>query len=260
MKIPPAIRCKRVYDPREASDGYCVLVDRIWPRNFKKENFPQGDWLKELAPSTELRKWFDHDPERWSVFCQRYHAELGEKEEATRALLEACDGRPLTLLYAARDTRHNNAVALQMYLEACYGFLTREEVIDLLSTLLHAERAGVRVCHLSRRDAITEGHSQLLRDIFKDEANSCRGLIMSLKYLGVESDHTVGDFADKCLAISEFDKRLQFLNRGQGWVAKRIAEALPRIQDEPVRRQLADMLADHRRNIDLVNVVLNKGS
>jgi nitronate monooxygenase len=143
---------------------------------------------------------------------------------------------------------------------AYHGFLTGEEVIDLLATLLHAERAGVRVCHLSRRDAPTERHRQLLRDIQRDEASSCRGLIGSLKNLGAEPDHTVGDFAEKCLAITDFDERLRFLNRGQGWVAKKIAEALPRVQQESVQRQLADMLDDHRRNIDTVNAFLKNGS
>jgi|SRR5690606_9272068 uncharacterized protein YeaO (DUF488 family) len=118
MQTPRAIYCKRVYDPVEASDGYRVLVDRTWPRGIKKEDLALDDWRKELAPSTELRKWFGHDPQRWAGFYQRYHAELRENEEAIKALLEACDGRPLTLLYAARDTEHNNAVALKMYLEA----------------------------------------------------------------------------------------------------------------------------------------------
>ena len=143
---------------------------------------------------------------------------------------------------------------------AYHGFLTREEVHGLLATLLQAERAGVRVCHLSRRDAPTEKHRQLLGKIFRDEARSCRGLIASLKSLGFEPDSDVGDFADKCLAIADFNDRLRFLNRGQGWVAKKIAEALPRIQQDKIQRQLADMLADHRRNLDTVNAFLENGS
>ena len=117
MKTPRKISCKRVYDPVEKADGYRVLVDRAWPRGIKKEDLALDDWRKELAPSTELRKWFGHDPQRWAGFYQRYHAELRDCDEAVQALLKACDGQPLTLLYAARDTRHNNAVALKMYLE-----------------------------------------------------------------------------------------------------------------------------------------------
>lgn len=117
MKKPQAIYCKRVYDPIEAGDGYRVLVDRTWPRSFKKEELALDDWRKDLAPSTELRKWFGHDPQRWAGFYQRYHAELRDNDETINTLLKECDGRPLTLLYAARDTEHNNAVALKMYLE-----------------------------------------------------------------------------------------------------------------------------------------------
>jgi len=143
---------------------------------------------------------------------------------------------------------------------AYHGFLTVDEVRDLLLTLLHAERAGVRVCHLSRRDAPTERHRRLLRDIHRDEAKSCRGLIDNLKSLGFEPDNVVGDFAEKCLAIANFNERLQFLNRGQGWVAKKIAGALPRIQQDKVQRQLAGMLKDHQDNIATVNAVLENKS
>ncbi len=111
------IQCKRVYDPVETNDGYRVLVDRAWPRGIKKQDLNMDDWCKDLAPSTELRKWFGHDPQRWAGFYQRYHAELREKDDAVRTLLEGCDGRPLTLLYSARDRDHNNAVALKMYLQ-----------------------------------------------------------------------------------------------------------------------------------------------
>ncbi|MDZ7784372.1 MAG: DUF6306 domain-containing protein [Halioglobus sp.] len=104
---------------------------------------------------------------------------------------------------------------------AYHGFLTTEELHELLTTLLHAERAGVRVCHLSRHDAPTRQSLELLRDIQRDETRSCRGLINSLKHLGLESDNIVGDFAHQCLAIADFDDRLRFLNRGQGWVAKK---------------------------------------
>lgn len=156
----------------------------------------------------------------------------------------------------SNHTYYSSPCALADTDPAYHGFLAVDEVRDLLLTLLHAERAGVRVCHLSRRDAPTERHRQLLRAVQGDEARSCRGLIESLKNLGYESDKAVGDFAEKCLAIADFDDRIRFLNRGQGWVAKKIAEALPRIQQESIQRQLADMLDDHRRNIDTVNAFL----
>jgi len=117
MKRPRRINCKRVYDPVEEADGYRVLVDRVWPRGIGKEDLALNAWHKALAPSSELRKWFGHESRRWAGFYQRYHAELRNNDEDVQALLQECDGRPLTLLYSARDTEHNNAVALKMYLE-----------------------------------------------------------------------------------------------------------------------------------------------
>lgn len=117
MASLPAIHCKRVYDPIEKNDGHRVLVDRSWPRGIKKEDLALDAWHKDLAPSTELRKWFGHDPQRWAAFYQRYHAELRDNDTAVEKLLREPGKRPLTLLYAARDTEHNNAVALKMFLE-----------------------------------------------------------------------------------------------------------------------------------------------
>jgi uncharacterized protein YeaO (DUF488 family) len=117
MKSPKKIQCKRVYDEPDGSDGFRVLVDKVWPRGIKKDALVMDEWCKTLAPSTALRQWFGHDPERWAAFYQKYHAELRNQAEAIEALLAACDGRTLTLLYAARDTEHNNALALKMYLE-----------------------------------------------------------------------------------------------------------------------------------------------
>lgn len=117
MTAPKTIHCKRAYEPPEHGDGYRVLVDRLWPRGVSRESLQLDDWCKELAPSDELRRWFNHDPRLWAAFYQRYHRELREREEEIEALLKACNGRPLTLLYAARDPDHNNAVALKMFLK-----------------------------------------------------------------------------------------------------------------------------------------------
>ena len=117
MKQPHRIQCKHVYDRVEKSDGHRVLVDRVWPRGIKKENLQADEWRKELSPSSELRKWFNHDPQRWAAFYQKFHAELDQQGEAVESVLKGANGGTLTLLYAARDTEHNNAVALKMYLE-----------------------------------------------------------------------------------------------------------------------------------------------
>lgn len=106
-------RIKRVYLPAEESDGYRVLVDRLWPRGIKKENAKVDLWAKALAPSTELRKWFNHIPERFPEFKDKYIAELKANPEALSILDEIRNHDVVTLLYAAKDEEHNNAVVLQ---------------------------------------------------------------------------------------------------------------------------------------------------
>lgn len=112
------IAVKRVYEPPAKADGQRVLVDRIWPRGVSKKDAELTLWLKEIAPSDELRKWFGHEPERWPEFQTRYSAELdgnGEAVDELRGLLR--EGK-VTLLYGAHDEAHNNAVALAAYLRA----------------------------------------------------------------------------------------------------------------------------------------------
>lgn len=115
---PARIRVKRVYQPPEPGDGARFLVDRLWPRGFRRDSLQLAGWLKDAAPSDALRKWFAHDPGRWEEFKRRYFAELDRKPEAWRPLVEAAGKGPLTLVYSARDAAHNNAVALRAYLEA----------------------------------------------------------------------------------------------------------------------------------------------
>jgi len=112
------IRLKRVYEEPGLKDGYRMLVDRLWPRGLKKEDVRIDAWLKELAPSAELRKWFAHDPARWPEFRRRYAAELERKAEALSSLARRAHEGTLTLLFAAKDDRRNNAVVLKACLEA----------------------------------------------------------------------------------------------------------------------------------------------
>lgn len=110
------IKAKRVYDEVEKDDGIRVLVDRLWPRGIKKEEVKIDLWLKEVAPSIELRKWFSHDPSRWKEFCKRYKTELRKDEEkkiALSELVEIAGREELTLVYSAKDKEHNSAVALK---------------------------------------------------------------------------------------------------------------------------------------------------
>lgn len=108
---------KRVYDEPAKADGTRVLVDRIWPRGVRKDEAAIDEWLKEIAPSTELRKWFGHSPERWEEFRRRYEAELSENEDAVERLLDLCRKGDVTLVYAARDDEHSNARVIKELLE-----------------------------------------------------------------------------------------------------------------------------------------------
>lgn len=116
-KRKPKIEIARVYDSPAADGSYRALVDRLWPRGVKKEDLHFDTWLKDVAPSSELRRWFNHDPERWHEFRKRYFKELEEKQELVSELLEAAQGTPVLLLYSAKDQEHNQAVALKDWIE-----------------------------------------------------------------------------------------------------------------------------------------------
>lgn len=110
------ILVKRVYEPPAQSDGFRVLVDRLWPRGLSKSDAEVDLWLPDLGPSTALRQWFNHDPARWAEFERRYHAELKEKTALLTIIVEQAKPRPATLLYSAKDEQHNQAVALLNFL------------------------------------------------------------------------------------------------------------------------------------------------
>jgi uncharacterized protein YeaO (DUF488 family) len=111
------IKIKRVYDPADKHDGFRILVDRLWPRGLTKEKSKIDLWLKEIAPSNTLRKWSHHDPKRWTEFKKRYFAELAGHTEHLKIILSESSDKTVTLLFAAKDEQHNNAVALREYLE-----------------------------------------------------------------------------------------------------------------------------------------------
>lgn len=111
------VRIKRIYESPSPGDGYRLLVDRIWPRGVSRDEAELDDWVKELAPSDELRKWFDHDEDRWSEFRRRYLGELKEHRDEARKIAEKAERKTVTLLFAAKDEEHNNAVVLRQYLE-----------------------------------------------------------------------------------------------------------------------------------------------
>jgi uncharacterized protein YeaO (DUF488 family) len=111
------IQLKRVYEKPSRNDGCRVLVDRLWPRGLTKERAALDVWLKDVAPSTELRRWFGHDPAKWKEFQARYRKELKEKKDALKLLKQKCQEHTVTLLYGARDEEHNEALVLKQVLD-----------------------------------------------------------------------------------------------------------------------------------------------
>ncbi|MGI9451091.1 MAG: DUF488 domain-containing protein [Geminicoccaceae bacterium] len=116
LRLP--IRIERIYEPPDQSDGHRILVDRIWPRGVSKEEASVDAWLKEIAPSSELRQWFGHDASRWQEFKRRYFIELDARQDLIAEILSLTRDRTVTLVYSARDPDHNQAVALAAYLAA----------------------------------------------------------------------------------------------------------------------------------------------
>lgn len=113
VMVKPEIRIKRAYDPPSPDDGVRVLVDRLWPRGLRKADAAIDRWLKDVAPSTELRRWFGHDPSRWDEFQHRYRHQLSAHAELLDELRELARAGVVTLVYGAKDERHNDAVALR---------------------------------------------------------------------------------------------------------------------------------------------------
>ena len=111
------IKLKRVYEPSAPDDGVRILVERLWPRGIKKDSLKLDTWLKDVAPSNGLRRWFGHEPKKWDGFQDRYSAELDANPQAWESVVKAARRGHVTLIYSSRDTEHNNAVALKNYLE-----------------------------------------------------------------------------------------------------------------------------------------------
>lgn len=114
----PRVRLRRIYEPPQRGDGLRVLVDRLWPRGISKRAATVDLWLKEVAPSDQLRRWFNHDPARWEAFLERYQRELEERPKAVEELKRLSRKQVVTLVYAAKDQKHNNAVALKKFLSS----------------------------------------------------------------------------------------------------------------------------------------------
>lgn len=299
------IKTKRVYDKPAKTDGYRVLVDRLWPRGVGRTALRLNAWLKEAAPSAGLRRWFGHDPARWPEFQQRYRLELEAHPDAWRPILARARRGTVTLLYGARDAARNNAIVLREVLEEqriaagasaaesllesrdlprsshrapaaatlpepggfssppCYAHeiapdyfgytpaMPRDELVDLLNVLLEAERAGARVVAVFLNDYERDtAPRRRLAEVQRDEAKNCAILIELIRRLDGTPSTATGDFLGKALAVEGAVARLQFLNRGQKWVARKISDALPRVEQGVVRDALFAMHESHLLNIE----------
>ena len=111
------IKIKRVYEQPDREDGERILVDRLWPRGLTKEKAAVDLWLKEIAPTTELRKWFGHDPDKWKSFRGRYETEIRHNYDLVKVLKDKAKRKTVTLVYGARDQKHNEALVLKQFLE-----------------------------------------------------------------------------------------------------------------------------------------------
>jgi len=121
VKEVTIVKVKRVYESIQRSDGTRFLVERLWPRGMKKEQLKLDAWLKDVAPSDSLRRWFGHDPLKWNEFQKKYRAELSDNPDAWKPILEAAKRGRVTLLYSSRDIEHNNALVLKSFLEERLG-------------------------------------------------------------------------------------------------------------------------------------------
>jgi len=111
------IKIKRVYENASEDDGYRLLVDRVWPRGVSKEDAELDEWNKQIAPTEKLRKWFDHDPNKFTEFAEKYREEIKGKKEALKEIKKTAKSKTVTLLYGAKDTENNQAVVLKKILE-----------------------------------------------------------------------------------------------------------------------------------------------
>ena len=132
------VTLKRAYDPVAATDGKRLLVERLWPRGLSKGTLKLDGWIREVAPTTELRKWFGHDPAKWRQFRIRYFRELDSQPESWRSIVSLARCGTVTLVYSSHDEEHNNAVALREFLQ----LKTRQRARRRRSTSLHRPRAS----------------------------------------------------------------------------------------------------------------------
>jgi uncharacterized protein YeaO (DUF488 family) len=239
---------KRVYEPAAPGDGLRVLVVRRWPWRLNKATAAIDRWERELAPSVELHRWFGGRRARWAEFRTRYASELGRHGAQLACLRAAAAGRPVTLLYAARNPVQNSAAVLQEVLrssEPCSAAadMSHVELLGFMNRLLASSRTTVREARAILQSTVTR-----MLDIKRDEAYASAVLIQLIKSLGGRPDCNT-EFNEEIPDRAGLASRMALFERGQLSLMQELESNLPRVADDRIRRRLQKLLIAHIRNI-----------
>ena len=239
---------KRVYEPADPEDGLRVLVERRWPRRLDKASAAIDRWEKEVAPSTELHRWFGGRRARWAEFRTRYALELGQQREKLVCLQAKAAERPVTLLFSARDRAHNGAAVLREVLcgpelGVAATKMSHAELLCFLNSLLANSRTNIK-----EAKAILQRTATRMLDVQRDEAYASAVLIQLIKSLGGRPDHRIQpphDIADGTGLASQ----LALFGREQIRLANELESNLRRVADDRIRHRLLKLLIARVRNI-----------
>jgi uncharacterized protein YeaO (DUF488 family) len=242
------VTLKRVYEPSAPGDGLRVLVDRRWPWRLNKATAAIDRWERELAPSLELHRWFGGRRARWAEFRTRYTFELGQHGAELACLRAVTVGRPVTLLYAARNPVHNSAAVLQEILRSsepgsAAADMSHSELLGFMNRLLAGSRTTVREARAILQTAVTR-----MLDIKRDEAYASAVLIQLIKSLGGRPDYNT-ELNEEIPGGTGLASRLALFERGQVSLMQELESNLPRVADDRIRRRLQKLLTARVRNI-----------
>jgi uncharacterized protein YeaO (DUF488 family) len=242
------VTLKRVYEPPAPGDGLRVLVDRRWPWRLNKATAAIDRWERELAPSVELHRWFGGRRARWAEFRARYTFELGQHGAELACLRAAAAGRPVTLLYAARNPVQNSAAVLQEVLRSsepglAAADMSHAELLGFMNRLLAGSRTTVREARVILQSTATR-----MLDIKRDEAYASAVLIQLIKSLGGRPDYNT-ELNEEIPGGAGLASRLALFERGQLSLMQELERNLPRIADDRIRRRLQKLLIARVRNI-----------
>ena len=239
---------KRVYEPADPEDGLRVLVERRWPWKLDKASAAIDRWEKEVAPSTELHRWFGGRPARWAEFRRRYALELGQQREKLVCLQAEAAKRPVTLLFSARDRAHNGAAVLREVLcgpelGGAATKMSHAELLGFLNSLLANSRSTIK-----EAKAILQRTATRMLDIQRDEAYASAVLIQLIKSLGGRPDYGIQP-TDDIAGDAGLASQLALFGQNQIHRVNELEGNLRRVADERIRRRLQKLLIARVRNI-----------